>query len=427
MIDILFAMEETALQSFVNFKSDLDKQRALATPDQIDKVTASVQKLQSRTGQFFTFDEETGIVTIPISGTLTPKPEICVSLHDGSQTLYPTIVDATKQAQNLASVKKVRYIYATPGGYVSGVEDAALAIRDCKIETEAVVTDMAASAGYWLASQSNNIIAKSPLASVGSIGVLVEVIDRSDRDKENGIKRFVLTSKNAPEKFPDVGTKSGRDKIITRLTDIEKVFISRVAEGRGVSADTVKSDFGRGAVFTAEDALAVGMIDRIENGFKSNIDDKTGKNKVAANISTQNSTPATPGEINKPPKEKTMETLQEFLDKNPGAKVDLDKITSKAVEVAVSKINARIESAKNFLANENYPTLSEMALKVIVGEVDSVALTSSVAAIDAMKQGTESGAAADEGEEQPETPAAEESQNQKDEAEMQAKKKRLGV
>ena len=67
MIDVLFAMEETALQSFVNFKSDIDKLRAVATPDQIDKVKSALKEFELSTGQYFSFDEETGIATIPIS------------------------------------------------------------------------------------------------------------------------------------------------------------------------------------------------------------------------------------------------------------------------------------------------------------------------------------------------------------------------
>ena len=100
-----------------------------------------------------------------------------------------------------------------------------------------MVTGMAASAAYWLATQCDQVIALTPVAEIGSIGVLVEAVDRSEADKNEGLKRYVLTSKNAPEKFQDVGTETGRDKIIARITEIESIFIARVAEGRGVTAE----------------------------------------------------------------------------------------------------------------------------------------------------------------------------------------------
>jgi ClpP class serine protease len=411
MIDVLFAMEETALQSFVDFKSNLDKQRALATPDQIDKVTAAVQKIQSSTGQFFSFDEESGDAIIPITGTLTPKPEICVSLHDGSQTLYPSIIDSIAQAEKMRGVKRIKYIFATPGGYVSGIEPAAIAMKNAKIPSIGIITDMAASAGYWLASQCGELVAQSPLSSAGSIGVLVEVVDRSKQYEDHGIKRYVLTSKNAPEKFPDVGTKAGRDKVITRLTDIEKVFISRVAEGRGVSIEKVKEDFGRGAVFTAEDALMAGMIDRIENTFSKKINKKKVEkieSPIILNADTKQNLPSANTVENKPKqKENTMNELEKFLAENSGAKADYDKAIVAAGKAGEEKINARIESAKNFIANKDYPTLGEMALQVITGKIDQVSLTASVAAIDALIEKKESDAVVAEGEELAETPGEE--------------------
>ena len=69
MINVFYLMEEQAAQAFVQFKSDLDKLKSSITPDLIDRVKASIQEIELRTGQ--TMEIEDGIARIPISGTLT--------------------------------------------------------------------------------------------------------------------------------------------------------------------------------------------------------------------------------------------------------------------------------------------------------------------------------------------------------------------
>lgn len=432
MLEVLYAMEEAALQSYVSFKSDIDKLRSIATPDQIDKVKSAVQELQLSTGQFFTLDEESGIAQIPIMGTLTPKAEICVSLTDGSQTIYSSIVEAISKAEMLPSVKEIHFIFDTPGGYVSGVDSAAIAIKNSKKPTKAIVVGMACSAGYWLASQCDEIIAATPLAQVGSIGVLVEVIDRSKMDEDNGIKRYVLTSENAPEKFPDVGTKAGRDKVIKRLTDIEKVFISRVAEGRGVSSDEVKEKYGRGAVLIASDAISAGMIDSVkEKVFFDDTSKDREDDDMFSSSGNDFSPAATPGKVNKKKEEgKNMPTLKELLAQNPGAMEEYNNSLSAAEKKGEEKITARIDAAKNYIANKDYPTVSSIALDVITGKVESSVLTATVAAIDHVKQSQASSAAADETNKNGDTPPETEKNKREDgicetEEDFQAELERL--
>ena len=313
MIDVMYLMTEDAVNSFVQFKTDLEKLRAIATPEQIQGVKASVIEMQTSTGQHFTVDEEARTAIIKVSGKLTPRPEICVSLHDGSQTIYSTIVESIAQAELMPTVEKIRIEFDTPGGYADGIEKAALAIKQCKKPTEGIVTGMACSGGFWLLSMCDTKIAATPLAQVGSIGVIVEAIDRSAQDKESGIKRYVLTSKNAPDKFNDIGTEKGRKGIVNRINDIERVFIKRVAEGFGISEETVLNDFGKGGVLIAEDALKVGMIEKIDEGKMNSIESvKNGDNRTE-DI-----------KINKKNSEEVSMSLKELLNQNPEAKAEYE-------------------------------------------------------------------------------------------------------
>jgi len=93
------------------------------------------------------------------------------------------------------------------------------------------------------------------MSVLGSVGVIY----RSRKDDT----QIVIRSENAPLKTPDVASKDGKDAIQTFLNDLERVFIGRLAVYSGISKKEIRENWGRGNVLTAENALRVGMIDKI--------------------------------------------------------------------------------------------------------------------------------------------------------------------
>lgn len=207
-----------------------------------------------------------GVAHISIVGQLTPVAEqdVCGGYAASALTEYGYIVAATQAAENDQRVQSIDYHVNSPGGYVSGVEGAAQAMASAKIPTRAIIGDMAASAAYWLASQTDRIVATGSGSRVGSIGVLAEDFNPDRMLAEQGIDHRVFTSTAAPEKYADSNTEEGRAKIKADLDQLHDVFRSAVASGRGVSAETVDEKFGKGGVMTAQAALAAGMIDEIQ-------------------------------------------------------------------------------------------------------------------------------------------------------------------
>jgi len=90
----------------------------------------------------------------------------------------------------------------------------------------------------------------------------------------------------------------------------------------------------------------------------------------------------------------TMDELNKYLAENPEAKKAHDEMIAAASKEGAGVINARIESAKNYLNNKDYPTLGALALEVVTGKTDLVALTAAVTAIDALIGKKQSDAAA---------------------------------
>ena len=103
------------------------------------------------------------------------------------------IDQALSLAANDPRVSTVVLDIDSPGGSVIGVADTAMRIaslRETK-EVHAFIPAMACSAGYYLASQADQISAASS-AIVGSIGVYCAILDASRKYEEEGLKMQVI-------------------------------------------------------------------------------------------------------------------------------------------------------------------------------------------------------------------------------------------
>jgi len=112
----------------------------------------------------------------------------------------------------------------------------------------------ACSGALLLATATRKLFA-GDMSVLGSVGVIY----RSRKDDT----QIVIRSENAPLKTPDGSSKDGKDAIQTFLNDLERVFIGRLAVYSGISEKEIREKWGRGNVLTAENALHVGMIDKI--------------------------------------------------------------------------------------------------------------------------------------------------------------------
>ncbi len=289
-----FAMEERELERIIALHNDLIKVKAETERKDIQEITAIIKSETQNMGDLFEIKD--GVAHIPIIGELSEKPSLSAALFGADQTTFGSIIDNINKAMDFPMVEKIIFEIDSPGGTVDGTDQTAMAIRAIDKPTEAHIHNMAASAAFWLAAQTDKIVALNPVVEVGSIGVAVEIFDDSEADKKAGIKIHTIVSSGAEDKRPDVATKGGRDKIKERWKEIDEVFVQRIAEGRGVSEETVREDFGKGSVLIASKALEAGMIDAIMDGgqliqAKGHKNDKKHKaeiDKVPATVAGNN-------------------------------------------------------------------------------------------------------------------------------------------
>jgi hypothetical protein len=64
-------------------------------------------------------------------------------------------------------------------------------------------------------------------------------------------------------KRPDPTTEDGKAEIQRTVDALGEIFVGTVARNRGVSADTVLSDFGRGGVYVGQAAVDAGLADEV--------------------------------------------------------------------------------------------------------------------------------------------------------------------
>ncbi len=148
----------------------------------------------------------------------------------------------------------------SPGGEVAGIHEFAQMVYAGRAAKPIVayVDGMAASAAYWIASATDHIVIDAT-AMLGSIGVVATVPNPDVKSA----KEIQFVSSQSPRKRPNPNTEAGRDQLQQMVDDLAAVFIATVARNRSVSAETVVTEFGQGAMFVGTNAIDAGLADRL--------------------------------------------------------------------------------------------------------------------------------------------------------------------
>jgi len=204
------------------------------------------------------------VAVIPMYGIISQRASLMSDMSGGMS--LEAFMGAFRDALNDPDVKGIVIDADSPGGSVSGIEEAATEIRNARglKPIVFVVNTMMASAAYHLGAQADEIVA-SPSSLTGSIGVYSVHEDWSKADEIAGLKRtYVSAGKYKVEGNPDEPlSDDGRAATQQMVDDYYAMFVKAVARGRGVSAATVRDGYGEGRVLTAKRALDAGMVDRI--------------------------------------------------------------------------------------------------------------------------------------------------------------------
>lgn len=381
-----------------NFAVEYLKKRINADmADRADAFVSYTDAPEEKRTSIYSINGDTA--SIDIRGVLTQSGPDWLDRFLGIEgTAYVDILDAIDEISERSEVKFVRLEMDTPGGEAQGVDTVYQAVQALAGEKKvyAINHGLVASAGYYIASAASEIIGVNPSVETGSIGVVIITLDRSDSPVVQ------ITSRNAPNKNPNAGTVDGKAILQDRVDALERVFIQRVAEGRGVDVETVKESFGRGGLLIAQDpdlskpdATRVGMIDRV---IYSAVD-QTSQGEA---IQMQDDEVIDDVEIDHA--EENQQTEGEPMADQKKQDQDL------AVEVEQLKnerdqLKARVKAARPFLTADYPDKIRELAVKVLEGESKPEALEGAVVALDAMREESKTKAAIEDTIDHPDTAA----------------------
>lgn len=171
-----------------------------------------------------------------------------------------------RQALNDESVAAVVLRIDSPGGsaFASDViSNSVLALQAAGKPVVASMGSVAASGGYWIAVSADEIYA-SPSTVTGSIGIfgMFQTFQRSLEAlglNVDGVGSTIWTGEFRPDREM---SEEARELFQMIVNDGYDDFVTRVANFRGMPADTVDS-IGQGRVWTGREALEYGLVDEL--------------------------------------------------------------------------------------------------------------------------------------------------------------------
>lgn len=203
-----------------------------------------------------------GVAILNIEGPLFRYANLFTAISGG--TSYELLAQDFTSAIENDGVRAVLLNVNSPGGEADGVNELAEMIYNARGTKPIVayVGGMGASGAYWIASAADRIVADQT-ALLGSIGVRTALLDDSKAMEDMGLREYVIVSSQSPNKDVDPSDESDRARVQTVVDDLAAVFVAKMARNRGVSEETVLSDFGQGDIMIANKAIESGLADSI--------------------------------------------------------------------------------------------------------------------------------------------------------------------
>lgn len=230
------------------------KAKELALEEDIEFSTNNVE-----------FGEKVGVINI--EGPLTYKSSGFEMLCGGAS--YEGILSQAKQFYADPNINTVVQMINSGGGEAYNCFQYSAELR--KLADQAgkrlvtYVDGMAASAAYALGCASHEVI-MNPDAEVGSIGVVVRLVNSNEANKKAGVETTYITAGDSKVPFDAEGgfREDFKADLQSKVDSLYLDFINHVATMRNISEDIVMSTEAK--TFMKESALELGLADKVMTG-----------------------------------------------------------------------------------------------------------------------------------------------------------------
>lgn len=203
------------------------------------------------------------IAVIPVHGILVPRRGL---INDACEELtsYERLRNQIQAAIDDPAVMEIVLDINSSGGMVSGCKEVAdfiFASREIKPVT-AIVNFNAFSAAYFIASACSKVVI-SDTGGVGSVGVIMEHLDVSGWEENNGLKFTSIFRGDNKNMFTPHAPLSESDRTaVQAMVDASyETFTSSVAQYRGMDVQAVVDT--QASIYFGQDAIAAGLADEM--------------------------------------------------------------------------------------------------------------------------------------------------------------------
>ncbi|MEO7097539.1 MAG: signal peptide peptidase SppA [Polyangiales bacterium] len=176
-----------------------------------------------------------------------------------------TMVAALRALNADASVKAVVLRIDSGGGSAQASELIWQAVTEMKANKPVVVSmsDVAASGGYYIASNANKIFAEADTLT-GSIGVVGGKIAPGGALAKLGVTTFPIGRGKRATMMASLSPWNAEEKAVIQnsMEEVYKVFVGRVASGRNKKPEDIQP-IAQGRVWTGVKAKELGLVDEI--------------------------------------------------------------------------------------------------------------------------------------------------------------------
>ena len=333
------------------------------------KLDAAVEDNRESNSRY-SFNKDIGVAVLNIDGPLSYKPVTIMGFDCGGASYQQIKEDFTYLVDSGA--KTIAFSVSSGGGEAFQMMPTANYMRKLATENDVriitYVDGLSASAAYGLSVIADELI-MAPSSEVGSVGVLVRLLNDSKALEKEGYERTFISAGDDKIPFDADGNfrKEFLEDIQGKVDTLYEEFTGFVAEHRNLSVEAVKSTQAR--TFLPKEAIELGLADRVMTleEFYTHLAD-TAQKQEGGMLKTKLF-----AQFNKTEETLDMTQLAELQEQ------------LQATQLSVSDVTSKFEAAALLLAEkETLLTQAQEQVAQLVAEKEGMKLTSRKTALAAV-------------------------------------------
>jgi protease-4 len=210
------------------------------------------------------------ILLVDLSGVLSDEamtPALTLDTRSPRVPLLVRLREELIRAEGDARVRALVLRINSPGGTVTASD---VVYRELRLYRErtgvpivAVLMDVAASGGYYVALAADTIVAH-PTTVTGSIGTIMVSVNAEGLLQKIGVAPLTIKSGERKDMGSPFRAPTPEERAIFQavIDDLHRQFVAKLAERRRLES-AVATGLADGRIYSAEQAARLGLIDRI--------------------------------------------------------------------------------------------------------------------------------------------------------------------